>query len=297
MTTKATRIRVGLFAAATLALLAVVVVVFGGIRFWERSAHYRIVFDTSVIGLEPGAQVYMNGIKVGSVDELGIAADDVRKVAVVIEVKRGTPVHTDTRAMLQYAGITGLKVIDLRDGTSASAMLPSGGQIPAGTGLLDKLETQAQTIVDQSTVLLKSASRLTDNANRVTDNANRLIDSLVEVTAPAKLAATNFAAMSSSLKAMVDENRGALRESLAAIRQTANGASELLDGQVAQLFGDAGDFVSQLKKLVASNEGPLRAAVFDLRQASRSFKELARDVRQKPSRLLFASEQAERKLP
>jgi hypothetical protein len=59
----------------------------------------------------------------------------------------------------------------------------------------------------------------------------------------------------------------------------------------------AGDAVSSFKKLLVSNEGPLRAAVFDLREASRSFKELARDVRQKPSRLLYSNAPDERKLP
>jgi phospholipid/cholesterol/gamma-HCH transport system substrate-binding protein len=283
MTTKAQRIRVGLFATATLALLGVVLIVFGGLRFWEQADHYRIVFATSVIGLEPGAQVYLNGVKVGTVDALDVDARDLRKVAVAISVKRGTPVHSDTHAVLQYAGITGLQVIDLRDGTSAAEALPPGGEIPAGIAMLDKLQTQAQSIVDQSAELMKRASLLTDN--------------LVAITDPAKLAAQNLAAMSGALKAMVDENRVALRESLVAIRQTVNGASDLLDGQVAQLFVNAGDFVSELKRLVASNEGPLRAAVFDLRQASRSFKELARDVRQKPSRLLFSSTPSERKLP
>jgi phospholipid/cholesterol/gamma-HCH transport system substrate-binding protein len=283
MTTKAQSIRVGLFATATLALLGVVLVVFGGLRFWEKADQYRIVFATSVIGLEPGAQVYLNGIKVGTVDALGVDALDIRKVAVTIKVNRGTPIHTDTHAVLQYAGITGLQVIDLRDGTMAAAVLPPGGEIPTGPATLDKLQAQAQSIVDQSAALMKRANLLTDN--------------LVAITDPARLAAENLAAMSSSLKAMVDENRAALRESLAAIRQTVSGASDLLDGQVAQLVVNAGDFVSELKKLVASNEAPLRAAVFDLRQASRSFKELARDVRQKPSRLLFSSTPSERQLP
>jgi phospholipid/cholesterol/gamma-HCH transport system substrate-binding protein len=287
MTTKAQSIRVGLFAAATLSLLGVVLVVFGGLRFWEKADRYRIVFATSVIGLEPGAQVYLNGVKVGTVDALGVDAQDLRKVAVTIKVKHDTPIHTDTRAMLQLAGITGLKVIDLRGGSSATAALPPGGEIPAGAATLDKLEAQAQAIVEQSTALMKRANLLTDNLVAVT----------VAITEPAKLAAENLATTSGSLKAMVDENRVALRQSLVAIRETANGASELLDGQVAQLFVGAGDLVSELKKLLANNEGPLREAVFDLRQASRSFKELARDVRQKPSRLLFSSTPSERKLP
>ena len=52
-----------------------------------------------------------------------------------------------------------------------------------------------------------------------------------------------------------------------------------------------------MKGLVHNNEGQLRSAVFDLRQASRSFKELAREVRQRPSRLFFGDSQRERKLP
>jgi ABC-type transporter Mla subunit MlaD len=283
MADKAQRIRVGLFATATLTLFAVVLIVFGGLRFWERSDRYRIVFDTSVIGLSPGAEVYLNGIKVGTVDALELAAEDIRKVAVTVKIKAGTPIHSDTRAVLQYAGITGLKVIDLRGGSAAAAVVPPGAAIAAGPGMIDVLEAQARAIVDQSTELMKRVNVLTDN--------------LVAITAPASVAAGNLAATSTTLKVMVDENRVALRESVVAIRQTAAGASELLDGQVAQLFVNAGDFVAELKKLLVANEGPLRAAVFDLRQASRSFKELARDVRQKPSRLLFSATPSERKLP
>jgi phospholipid/cholesterol/gamma-HCH transport system substrate-binding protein len=283
MAAKAQTIRVGLFAAATLVLLAIVLIVFGGLRFWESSERYHIVFESSVMGLEPGAQVYLNGIKVGSVDRLEVAPDDIRKVAVAIKVVDGTPIRRDTRAMLQYAGITGLKVIDLRDGTSSSPPLPPGSQIPAGLGLVDKLETQAQQLVDQSAALLKRANLLTDQ--------------LIAITAPAERAATNLAEMSESLEAMVDENRVALRQSIAAIRQAASGTSRLLDGQVTQLFVSADGVVSDLKRLLSSNEGSLRAAMFDLRQASRSFKELARDVRQRPSRLLFSGAPSERKLP
>jgi phospholipid/cholesterol/gamma-HCH transport system substrate-binding protein len=290
MASKAQSIRVGLFATAIIVLIAVVLIVFGGLRFWDTTDRYRIVFDTSVIGLEPGAEVYLNGVKVGTVDDVAIAHDDLRKVEVAVKLDHGTPVRRDTRAMLQYAGITGLKVIDLRDGTPGAPPLPPGGQIPASAGLLDKLEARAQTIIDQSAELMNRARVLTDD--------------LIAVTEPAKLAAGNLAEMSASLKALVDENRAGLRQSLvtlgqslAAIQKAATGASQLLDGQAAQVLVNAGDVVSELRNVVTANEGPLRAAVFDLREASRSFKELARDVRQKPSRLLFSKAPPERQLP
>jgi phospholipid/cholesterol/gamma-HCH transport system substrate-binding protein len=279
MAARAQTIRVGLFAAAALVLLAIVLVVFGGLRVWERSDRYHVVFDTSVIGLEPGAQVYFNGIRVGAVDTI----DDLRKVAVAIEVERGTPIRTDTQAMLQYAGITGLKVIDLRGGNLASAALPPGSQIAVRPNLLDKLETQAERIIEQSAALFERARTLTDQ--------------VIAISEPAQRAATGLASLTASLEDMVGENRVALRESLAAIRRAANGTSKLLDEHGARLVLNADDFVSELRRLVAANEAPLRAAVFDLRQASRSFKELARDVRQRPSRLLYSSAPGDRKLP
>jgi phospholipid/cholesterol/gamma-HCH transport system substrate-binding protein len=288
--TRAQNIRVGLFAAATLVLFGVVLVVFGGLRFWEDVDHYHVVFDTSVAGLEPGAQVYLNGIKVGTVDDLAVVPEDNRKVSVQIGVEHGTPVRTDTHATLQLAGITGLKTIDLRGGTSQAAALPPGARIPAAVSLLDKLEAQAQTIADESSALIRRANRLTDNLIAVSDGLDAITD-------PARVAATNLAAMSSSLKGMVEDNRAALHQSLVAVRQTATGASHLIDDQVAPLVAGAGDVVAELKRLLATNEAPLRAAVFDLRQASRSFKELARDVRQKPSRLLFSNTPGERVLP
>ena len=287
---RARNIRVGLFAAATLVLLGVVVVVFGGVRLWDDVDRYRVVFDTSVVGLERGAQVYLNGIKVGAVDDLAIVPDDLRKVSVQIKVKHGTPVRTDARAVLRMAGITGLKVIDLRAGTLTSPPLPPGGQIAAELGTLDRLEAQAQVMADEATAVMRRARQLTDQLIAVTDG-------LGSVTEPARTAATNLAQMSGTLREMVNDNRAALHQSLVAVRHTATSASQLLDDQVAPLVAGAGDVVTELKKLLATSEAPLRATVFDLRQASRSFKELARDVRQKPSRLLFSSTPAERQLP
>jgi phospholipid/cholesterol/gamma-HCH transport system substrate-binding protein len=283
MAPRSQTIRVGLFAAAALVLLAIVLIVFGGLRFWERSERYRIVFSSSVMGLESGTQVYFNGIRVGTVDKVGVAPDDLRKVEVAIEVKRGTPIRADTQAMLQRAGITGLKVIDLRGGNLESPVLPPGSEIAVGVGLLDRLETQAEQIIEQTAALVQRANVLTDQ--------------LIAVTEPVQRAATGLASLTTSLEDMVGENRIALRESLAAVRRAASGTSKLLDEHASRLFVNAGDFVSDLRQVLSANEGSVRAALFDLRQASRSFKELARDVRQRPSRLLFSSAPGDRKLP
>jgi len=309
MTTKAQKIRVGAFVVVTAVLLSVVLVVFGGLRFWEKHTSYNIVFGGSVMGLEVGATVHLNGMRVGRVDEVGTAPNDLQKVLVKISVKNGTPVHADTKAFLQFAGITGLKVIDLRDGTLTSPKLPGGSIISEGEGVLDKLEAQAKNIAEQSKQLMDRANVIVDNIVVVSDNIKAVTDpkrfeGITEIIDQSAATARNLAATTTTLQAtsktldaMVVENRVTLRNSLAAVETVSKSASSLMDVQVAGILGKAADFVGGLENLIRSNEGQLRSAVFDLRQASRNFKELSRDVRQRPSRLLFSTAPGERKLP
>ena len=290
MATKSQKIRVGLFAVASAVLLAIVLVVFGGVRFWAKMDEYRIETD-GAYGLQEGAKVYFNGIRVGTVTDLELA-EDPRRVAVTIAIKRGTPVRTDTKAVMKMAGITGLKEIDLVGGDPAAQALPPGSTIPQGETFLDKMEQKAEQIAEQSTRLMERANQLVDNLVAISDPKD-----YEALRASAKATADNLAEASAALKGMIGENRVALRESIDSINATAKSASEILDKRVSALVGRADNLVGQLDGMVRDNSGGLRAAVFDLRQASRSFKDLAREVRQRPSRLLFSKPPADRKLP
>lgn len=295
MTTKAQKVRVGVFVTIAFALLAVVLVSFAGMRFWESRTTYYVVFDGSVMGLQSGANVFLNGMRVGLVDKIEPAPDDLRKVRVKIRVDEDAPVKTDTKAVLQYAGITGLKVIDLRDGTAGAADLPAHATIAEGETLLDEFEKRAKTLADESTELMKRANRVVANVEALTDP--RKFDGIDQIVANTRETSEHLAKTSAQLGAMVAENRADLRRSIAAVGETARTATQLIDGQISQLVVNGHDLVSQLKTLVTGNESSLRAAVFDLRQASKNFKELAREVRQRPSRLLFSNAPRERKLP
>lgn len=295
MTSKTKKLRAGAFVIGALGLFAFVLMIFGGLKFWEDEASYRIEFAESVRGLEKGAYVYLEGIRVGSVSDIGFGTTPEAKVVVTIEVKESTPIYTDTRALLQYAGITGLKVIDLQSGTPTNPRVASGGTIPQGESTLDKFEQQAKEIADQSTQLMKRANQIVDNVAKITEPSQ--FASLQEIMANTKQLTANLANATASLDAMVAENRVAVKSSLASVREAATRATEMLDGHIGSLVANADTFLTRLDDMIRANEGPLRSAVFDLRQASRNFKELSRDVRQRPSRLLFSPTPSERKLP
>lgn len=286
-TTKQQKIRIGLFAVITGGLLGLVLVVFGGVHFWHDRSHYSIVFGDTVYGLEGGAEVYLNGVRVGSVDDVSIDRQDIRRVRVELEVDDDTPVRADTKAYLQIAGITGLKVIDLRGGSPAAAQLADGAIIPVGETTLDKLERQASDMADQ-------AAELMTRANHIVKRADDVVDQLA---GPLGDVSTNLAHATQALDATIRENRAAVKTTLAEVSQAAHATSELIDGRVTGLVTSAGDVIGQLHDAIRNDNTQLRSAMIDLRQASRTFKELARDVRQKPSRLLFSKPEPDRRLP
>jgi phospholipid/cholesterol/gamma-HCH transport system substrate-binding protein len=302
MATRAQKIGLGVFAAAAVIGAFAVVIAFALGPFWRARDTYRISFDDSVYGLELGALVYFNGVRVGTVDAMDVDRADPRRVVVTIDVDADTPVRRDTVATLKLAGITGLKIIDLRGGSLDGERLPDGATIPAGETTFDKLEATAVELADRS-------GELVDRAVAILDHADDVLTNLVAITEPsqfgdigavvaqAKRAADGLAATAEALRGVVVENRRAIRDSIASASAAADAARTLFDDRIAKLVADADAVVGELRRVVRGNQAQLRASMDDIRRASHGFKELARELRQRPSSLLRSSPPPDRRLP
>jgi phospholipid/cholesterol/gamma-HCH transport system substrate-binding protein len=121
METRAPFIIVGAF------VMAAIVAVFGFVYWLHNTAGtgartvHHVQFDGSVSGLLVGAAVLFNGIHVGEVTNLGLAAGSPRQVDATIAVASGTPVHADTKVGLDFQGLTGVPVIALEGGKEVGA--------------------------------------------------------------------------------------------------------------------------------------------------------------------------------
>src|SRR5262245_33099249 len=71
------------------------------------SKRYDVIFSGSVQGLGEASAVLFNGVRVGTVKELGIMPEDTRKVRVAISVSRDTPIREDSRAQVMQQGLAG----------------------------------------------------------------------------------------------------------------------------------------------------------------------------------------------
>jgi len=122
MERKAHYVLIGLFT------FAVVAGAFGFI-FWlhhssgkKQAVAYRIIFDSSVSGLQVGGNVLFNGIRVGEVTNLRLDPDNPRQVIALLAVNKATPIRSDTRVGLEFAGLTGVASVSLK-GVSAKTPL------------------------------------------------------------------------------------------------------------------------------------------------------------------------------
>ena len=124
-----TAIKLGAFSFVLLLFTAIIIIVFGQIRF-DRTTAYTAEFS-SASGLRPGQFVRAGGVEVGKVSKLQLM-DDGRRVLVTLNVDRTLPLYQSTTATIRYQDLIGNRYVNLERGTGEGAdrVLPAGGFIP-----------------------------------------------------------------------------------------------------------------------------------------------------------------------
>ena len=181
METRAPFVVVGAF------VLAAIAAVFGFVYWLHNTgglgprATYHVQFDGSVPGLLVGAAVLFNGIRVGEVTDLGLAADNPRRVNATISVSSTTPVRSDTKVGLEFQGLTGVPVIALEGGK----LLVNSGAVPtliaepgAGQGMTqaarDALRKVDSVLSDNSEPLKNTIANLQVFSEGLARNTGKL---------------------------------------------------------------------------------------------------------------------------
>jgi phospholipid/cholesterol/gamma-HCH transport system substrate-binding protein len=202
------------YALIGLFTFAVVAGAFGFI-FWlhhssgkKQAVSYRVIFDSSVSGLQVGGSVLFNGIRVGEVTSLRLDADKPNQVIAMLAVNKSTPIRSDTRVGLEFAGLTGVAAVSLK-GVSAKTPLiereegepptlkadPSASQdmMQAARDVLNKAEEVIaanqdalhQAITDIAT-FSASLARNSDNVDSIVRDAKETMSNAREATASAR---------------------------------------------------------------------------------------------------------------
>ena len=296
-------IRVGLFAAAAMAVFVTFLAVLGGIKIWRSSNVYHIRFEESIAGLDKGSPVRLKGVKVGTVEQLRIPHDDITKVEVTIGVESGTPIKTDTDATIASVGITGLRYIELSPGSVDAPDLPAGSTIVGTESFLSAISGTAETAVLKADVLIDNLLAITSEENR-----KRIEGTLSDVSQVIHANSDEVGAtiaemqnLAESLRMTTDEIRTLLEENRDGLRAVVRNLDEItersgpffaylgeeetirnLDG----LVRNGSELALRLNTLVGDNQYSLDQTLVDLRESSRNLNDFTRSIRTRPSLLL-----------
>ncbi|MDT5107800.1 MAG: phospholipid/cholesterol/gamma-HCH transport system substrate-binding protein [Mycobacterium sp.] len=121
-----TAIKLGAFALVLLMFTAIIIVVFGQLRF-DRTTGYSAEFSNAS-GLRAGQFVRASGVEVGKVDKVELVNGGTR-VKVNFAVDRSLPLFQGTTASIRYLNLIGDRYLELKRGDDEKR-LPAGGTIP-----------------------------------------------------------------------------------------------------------------------------------------------------------------------
>ena len=180
----------------------------------KQAVAYRVIFDSSVSGLQVGGNVLFNGIRVGEVTNLRLDREKPNEVVAMLAVNKSTPIRSDTRVGLEFAGLTGVAAVSLK-GVSAKTPLiereegepptlradPSASQdmMQAAREVLNKAEeviTTNQEALHQAIADIAtfgaSLARNSDSVDSIVRDAKDTMSNAKEATASARTLMENL---------------------------------------------------------------------------------------------------------
>ncbi|MBI2116367.1 MAG: MCE family protein [candidate division NC10 bacterium] len=247
-------VRVGLFLVVAFLILIALFELVGKETIFARMVEYRSSFK-AIPGLKLGDPVRLAGVDVGTVRDIRVIG---ARVEVVVRVKPGTPVKTDSIATIKLTSLLGTNFVDLTFGSPAAQVAPPGSLL------------QSSEPPDLNTLL----ARLNDAAGDVQTLAKQVNEGLGKSIEPISAA---FQSMDKIAK-KIEKGEGTL------------GRLITDDGLYREIRGIAGN-LSRVSEQIAKGEGTLgkmvaddqlykdlRTLTTDLRGTAGSFTRVMKDI-------------------
>ncbi len=256
METRANFALIGAFVLMAVVAVLAFVLWLGSSQINREYAQYDIVFEGPV-SLEEGASVRYIGIKVGEVESVRIDNQDASKVRARVRIDRETPVKTDSTAVIDFAGITGVTFVQINAGSeNAGPLVVKPYQqvpvIPAGINPLAELFSSGTEIAGRASQALEQASALLTE-----ENMSAVGETLQSVrTITGTLADNDETLILRATETLATLERAGDR--LATASEAATDLSKSVDGELVSLNGELKALVAELK--LATSEAKLTLA-------------------------------------
>jgi phospholipid/cholesterol/gamma-HCH transport system substrate-binding protein len=220
MEARANYVAVGAFVLAVLAGILVATLWLARVQFQTQYQYFETHVAGPVSGLGAGAPVRLNGIDVGRVTKMALDPKDPKLVTLLLQVRDGIEIHSDSVASIESQGLTGVSYVEISGGTLGSPLLiaAEGQKYPQ----IASRPSSLQEVFDNAPELLSRLLIIADRLESVLD----------------------------------DKNRGAIAETLVNIRDT-TGMLSRRSKDIDQLIADGGKTMHNLAEASATLKGTL----------------------------------------
>jgi phospholipid/cholesterol/gamma-HCH transport system substrate-binding protein len=168
--------RLGAFIIATLAVLAVGIFIIGGKQYlFTPTYRLRAQFAT-VVGLDPGAEVRIGGVRSGSVREIELPNKPDGKITVLLDLQRSTHeiIKQDSVAAIETEGLLGNEYVSITFGSAQALNVKDNDAIATLPPLvIADLMKKADGILDTSQAALNNVTVTTANLSSITGKINQ----------------------------------------------------------------------------------------------------------------------------
>lgn len=232
METRANYALIGLFTLVVVAGAFFFVYWFAAADTGRQRTLVEIVFPGSVSGLQRGAAVTFNGIRVGEVLSLTIDPDNPSNVLGRVAVDQGTPLRIDTTARLEFQGLTGIANVALIGGDPRAPRLdaPDGDVVPR----IQAEPSEFQDLIETARNIAQRASDMFDRFDAlVTENDEAIAETVQNVRTFSQALADNAPAIDRFLEqtGAAAERIGPLADSLDTLAVSANRMIAAVDAE------------------------------------------------------------------
>lgn len=273
METKANYALIGLFTIAMVAGLFGFVYWFQNLGGTGERTFYRVVFDGTVSGLRTGGSVLFNGIRVGEVANLQLSADRPGEVVAVISIEKNVAVRDDTKAGIEFQGLTGIAAVSLTGGSPDHPPLQGSKDNPptivASRGSTQDVTQGARDVLRRIDEFIaenqKAFKETVQNVNNFTAVLAKNTDRIDRILGGLE-----------GLVGSGDGKSGEINEAARSIRELADN----LDKRTADITTGINHFTATGAKEIQAVSRDIRATVADI---DRTVKNIDRN----PSRLFF----------
>jgi phospholipid/cholesterol/gamma-HCH transport system substrate-binding protein len=181
MEARANYVAVGGFVLAVLAGILVATLWLARVQFQTQYQFFETHVAGPVSGLGVGAPVRLNGIDVGRVTKMALDPKDPRLVTLLLQVRDGIEIHSDSVASIESQGLTGVSYVEISGGTLGSPLLiaAEGQKYPQ----IASRPSSLQEVFDNAPELLSRLLIIADRLEAVLDGKNRsaIAETLVNI--------------------------------------------------------------------------------------------------------------------